>query len=177
MFGSSTGKRVCPVACKVGARIWVNPSECSEFGLLVGRSCDIGPPSSTKNCGSCTKASSEVGGVQRDPSDIRVSCFLGKRRQVLFLFREERAPFLVLPKGDFVLIGGEVAHTFGLTSAITLGMAKSYGEPVGAKVWDEGIACHAALMARGEGAGMVPRPDPSTSDTNVAADLDAELEW
>ncbi|RZS15690.1 hypothetical protein BHM03_00047558 [Ensete ventricosum] len=161
MFGSFAGKRVCPVACKVGGRIWVNPSECSEFGLL---------------CGSCTKASSEVGGVQRDPSDIRVSCFLGKRRQVLFLFREERAPFLVLPKGD-LLIGGEVAHTFGLTSAITLGMAKSYGGPVGAKVWDEGIACHAALMARGEGAGMVPRPDPSTSDTNVAADLDVELEW
>ncbi|RRT37758.1 hypothetical protein B296_00027797 [Ensete ventricosum] len=86
------------------------------------------------------------------------------------------APFLVLPKGDFILIGGEVAHTFGLTSAITLGMAKSYDGPVSAEVWDEGIAHHAALMARGEGAGMVPRPDPSTSDTNVAADLDAELE-
>ncbi|RZS12412.1 hypothetical protein BHM03_00043849 [Ensete ventricosum] len=114
MFGSSTGKR--PVACKVGARIWVNPSECSE------------------------------------------------------------APFLLLPKGDFILIGGEVAHTFGLISVITSGMAKSYDGSVGAKVWDDGIACHAALMVRGEGAGMVPRPNPSTSDTNVAVDLDAELE-
>ncbi|RWV83335.1 hypothetical protein GW17_00055076 [Ensete ventricosum] len=86
------------------------------------------------------------------------------------------APFLLLPKGDFILIGGEVAHTFGLISVITSGMAKSYDGPVGAKVWDDGIAHHAALMVRGEGAGMVPRPNPSTSDTNVAVDLDAELE-
>ncbi|RRT86156.1 hypothetical protein B296_00003609 [Ensete ventricosum] len=41
--------RVCPAGCKVDGRTWVNPPGCSEFGLLVGRSCDIGPPSSTKN--------------------------------------------------------------------------------------------------------------------------------
>ncbi|RWW67253.1 hypothetical protein BHE74_00025313 [Ensete ventricosum] len=50
VFGSSTGKQgVCPVAYKVGGRIWVNPLGCSKFRLLVGRSCDISPPSSAEN--------------------------------------------------------------------------------------------------------------------------------
>ncbi|RWW85584.1 hypothetical protein BHE74_00005724 [Ensete ventricosum] len=49
VFASFAGKRgVCPTTCKIGGRMWVNPLRCSEFGLLVGRSCDIGPPSSAK---------------------------------------------------------------------------------------------------------------------------------
>ncbi|RZS20748.1 hypothetical protein BHM03_00053309 [Ensete ventricosum] len=50
MLAFSVGKRgVYPAGCKVDGRTWVNPSGCSEFGLLVGCSCDIGPPSSVKN--------------------------------------------------------------------------------------------------------------------------------
>ncbi|RWV77555.1 hypothetical protein GW17_00061593 [Ensete ventricosum] len=30
----------------------------------------------------------------------------------------------------------------------------------------KGMACHVALMVRGEGAGMVPRSDPSASDAD-----------
>ncbi|RRT51787.1 hypothetical protein B296_00042877, partial [Ensete ventricosum] len=40
----------------------------------------------------------------------------------------------------------------------------------------EGMARHAALMVRGEGAEMVLRPDPSASDADDAVDLAAELE-
>ncbi|RWW08623.1 hypothetical protein GW17_00027926 [Ensete ventricosum] len=35
--------------CKVDGKTWVDPPGCFVFGLLVGRSCDIGPPSSAKN--------------------------------------------------------------------------------------------------------------------------------
>ncbi|RRT36775.1 hypothetical protein B296_00046529 [Ensete ventricosum] len=50
MFGSSVGKRgVCQLPTKSVGRMWVNPPGCSEFGLLIGHSCDIGPPSSAKN--------------------------------------------------------------------------------------------------------------------------------
>ncbi|RRT55775.1 hypothetical protein B296_00023357 [Ensete ventricosum] len=45
-------------------------------------------------------------------------------------------PFSVLSEGDFILTG-EVARTFGLTPAVTPGMAESYDEPVGAIVWGE----------------------------------------
>ncbi|RWW38195.1 hypothetical protein BHE74_00056586 [Ensete ventricosum] len=40
----------------------------------------------------------------------------------------------------------------------------------------KGMACHVALMVRGEGAGMVPRSDPSASDADDVVDLAAELE-
>ncbi|RRT55756.1 hypothetical protein B296_00033417 [Ensete ventricosum] len=46
-------------------------------------------------------------------------------------------PPLVLPKGDFILTGEEVARTFGLTSAVTSSMVESYGGLVGAVVWGE----------------------------------------
>ncbi|RWW59402.1 hypothetical protein BHE74_00033647 [Ensete ventricosum] len=39
----------CPTGYKVDGKTWVDPPRCSVFGLLVGRSCDIDPPSNVKN--------------------------------------------------------------------------------------------------------------------------------
>ncbi|RWW77844.1 hypothetical protein BHE74_00013958 [Ensete ventricosum] len=51
-----------------------------------------------------------------------------------------------------------------LTSAVTSGVTKSYGESVDAKAWREGMAPHAAF-------GLARHPDASTSDVDVAIEL------
>ncbi|RRT73833.1 hypothetical protein B296_00023688 [Ensete ventricosum] len=84
-------------------------------------------------------------------------------------------PLLVLPKGSFILTGGEVARTLGLTSVVTSSVVESYDESVDAEVWGEGIAHHTALMARVATVRLARRPDASTSDANMAVDLAAEL--
>ncbi|RWW87046.1 hypothetical protein BHE74_00004141 [Ensete ventricosum] len=108
----------------------------------------------------------------------RPSQLVSRKREAscLSFWRVEREPPLVLSKGDFILTGGEVARTFGLTSTVTLGMAESYGEPVGAMVWGEDMVRYAAFLARGGGVGMAQRPNPSTSTADVDADLAAKLE-
>ncbi|RWV89317.1 hypothetical protein GW17_00048534 [Ensete ventricosum] len=77
---------------------------------------------------------------------------------------------------DFIFIGGEVACTLDLTSAVTSGIVESYNGLVIAEVWGEGMTRHAALMARGGGVGLARCPDPSTSDADVTVDLAAKLE-
>ncbi|RRT54493.1 hypothetical protein B296_00047162 [Ensete ventricosum] len=70
---------------------------------------------------------------------------------------EPESPSLVLPKGNFILTEGEVAHTFGLTSVVTSGMAKSYDGPI--VVWGEDMMRHATFMTCGGGVGMAQRLD------------------
>ncbi|RZR98854.1 hypothetical protein BHM03_00028300 [Ensete ventricosum] len=103
-----------------------------------------------------------MGVVQCDPSDARVSQFRGEGRRVVSLVEEaserekergRETPMTLLPKGDFILTGEAVARTFGLTPAVTSGMAELYDGPVGAVVWGEDMVRHAALMARGGGVG------------------------
>ncbi|RWW62597.1 hypothetical protein BHE74_00030269 [Ensete ventricosum] len=70
--------------------------------------------------------------------------------------------------GDFIL-AGEVIRTFGLIPAVIPGMAESYDEPVGAVVWGEdGAPCSINDTWRSR---VAQRPDPSTSDVDVATDL------
>ncbi|RRT66289.1 hypothetical protein B296_00009953 [Ensete ventricosum] len=69
----------------------------------------------------------------------------------------------------------EVAHTLGLTFAVTSGVAESYGESVGVEVWGEGMTRHATLMARAATVGLASRSNASTSDADTIADLTTEL--
>ncbi|RRT85929.1 hypothetical protein B296_00000365 [Ensete ventricosum] len=62
-----------------------------------------------------------------------------------------------------ILTRREVARTLSLTSVVTPGVAKSYGESVDAKAWRDGMAPHAAF-------GLARRPDASTSDVDVAVE-------
>ncbi|RRT75521.1 hypothetical protein B296_00031153 [Ensete ventricosum] len=59
-------------------------------------------------------------------------------------------PPLASSGGDFILTKRRVGRTLSLTFVDTPGEAATYGESVGAKVWREGVVCHAALMACGE---------------------------
>ncbi|RRT44262.1 hypothetical protein B296_00044343 [Ensete ventricosum] len=85
---------------------------------------------------------------------------------------------LVLPKGDFILTGEEVARTFGLTSVVTSGMTESYSGLVGVVVWGEDMVHHATLMARGGGVGWrsvwTPPPRMLILSSGVMVGADAK---
>ncbi|RWW21192.1 hypothetical protein GW17_00014661 [Ensete ventricosum] len=104
-----------------------------------------------------------------DATEIQVCCF----SRFVFYSRGREA-LALLPKGDFILTGEEVARTFGLTPVVTSGMAESYDGSVGAVVWGEDMVRHVALMMRGGGVGWrsvrTPLPRMLTSPSTWSSE-------
>ncbi|RZR90817.1 hypothetical protein BHM03_00018794 [Ensete ventricosum] len=94
--------------------------------------------------------------------------------EVITLASRGREALALLPKGDFILTGEEVARTFGLTPVVTSGMAESYDGSVGAVVWGEDMVRHVALMMRGGGVGWrsvrTPLPRMLTSPSTWSSE-------
>ncbi|RWW02642.1 hypothetical protein GW17_00034254 [Ensete ventricosum] len=118
------------------------------------------------------------GGTRRDPSDIQVNVLTSFRRILACIFlerireqkKEKKNPLPSTIGRRLYITKRWVDHTLGLTFVDTLGEVTAYNESVGAEVWRKGVACHAALMTRGEGSA-----DVSSDRFHLGADVATEL--
>ncbi|RRT34375.1 hypothetical protein B296_00031439 [Ensete ventricosum] len=130
----------------------MDPPGCSVFGLLVGRSCNIDPPSNAKNV---TKL---LGVELRCRLDLFSSECVNLGRLVPWAI----SGIVILHKGlfgdgrgdserskCFRPVGGELARTPSLTFVIPRDMAETYGGRAAVAAWGEGMARHATLMGVG----------------------------